>query len=398
MVGNETFDDLGPGMHVLREAEPLKRAGTMAAQMRAELCATLPQADATLADRSTLPPLDTRTLGTLRVLAQHVARAERMADRTRERAVVEVGHRLSGVGAGLAVHPDTIRDRAAAVEAARAELVAAERAIAEHEAAMAVPEEAEVVSRVATSDDELTLGHQQPHEASLRVRRSRAIGAIVASFGLVLLVVALDLLPLWAALLLPLAASLWAIRYLKPGADDFDAADGREETSSFLADVSAATDELFGARRASQEVAAQAALLDAARGRAEEDVRVAERAWHELAGPDVDVADVQAVVQRFDPQHEDARVLAAETVGVRAAEAVVHQFRQRWVALWREIGLPIPTASDGEQAVTDLAARVGRPIVLVGPATVRGADLARVAPAAPVVVLHGPTEVDPDLS
>jgi hypothetical protein len=228
------------------------------------------------------------------------------------------------------------------------------------------------------------------------VRRSRAIGAIVASFGVVLLLVAFDLVALWAALLLPLVASLWALRYLRP--EDPDEDDDRGEASSFLADVTAATDELFGARRASQEVAAREALLDAARGRAEEDVRVAERAWHDLAGPDVDVSEVEAVVQRFDPQHEDARVLAAETVGVRAAEAVVHQFRQRWLAFWREIGLPTPDASEGEQAVADLAARVARPVVLVGPATVRGADVARVAPAAPVVVLHGPTEADPGVS
>ncbi|MGH9274225.1 MAG: hypothetical protein ACRDZU_06215, partial [Acidimicrobiales bacterium] len=140
MEANEPFDDLGPGLHVLREAEPLKRAGSMAARMRAELCATLPQAEAALAGRSSLPPIDVATLATLQVLSRRVARAERIAARTRERAVVDVGQRLATTGSGLAVHPTTVRERAAELERARAALVDAERALVDHAAEAAAAE------------------------------------------------------------------------------------------------------------------------------------------------------------------------------------------------------------------------------------------------------------------
>lgn len=401
MGANDAYNDLGPGLHILREAEPLKRAGTMAAQLHADLCATLPQADAALAERTGLPPIDVATLATLQVLSRRVARAERIAARTRERAVVDVSQRLSTTGSGIAVHPATVRERAAALEAARAELADAQRAVADHAAELADAEAAAVAEAAHTTVDaevdEPPDGTEAPAPKpgpSPRVRRSRSLGVLVASFGVTLLLVGFDAMALWAALLFPLAASLWAMRYLRPRPGD--TAD-LEEASTFLAEVAASTDDLFGARRRSQDLAEQAVRLDAARTRAEEEVRVAERAWHELAGADVDVADVEAVVKRFDPQHEDAKLVAGETAGVRATDAVVHQFRQRWLAFWRELGMTAPEPADGEQAVDQLAARLGRPIVLVGPAAVRGPDLARAAPAAPVVVLEGPPE-DPGVS
>ncbi len=385
----------------------------MAAQMRAELCATLPQADATLAARAALPAIDVTTLTTLQALARRVARAERIASRTLERAVIEVGQRLAVTGDGLAVHPTTIRDRAAAVDAARAALADAEQALhahaAEQAASLEAAEAAEQAGLRAAGEATRSPDVDEPPDAgrvhlpppgtegpSLRVRRSRALGVIVASFGLLLVALGLDLAPLWAALLLPLAASLWALRYLRP-AEQVDHSYHRE-SSSLLAEISAITDDRFDAQRVGRDLADRATLLGATRDRAEEDLRVAERAWHELAGAEVDVDDVESVVRRFDPQHEDARVLAAETVGVRAADVVLHQFRQRWVAFWRELDLPAPDAAHGEQAVQDLATKVQRPIVLVGPATAKATEIARVAPAAPVVVLHGSADDEAGLS
>jgi hypothetical protein len=214
----------------------------------------------------------------------------------------------------------------------------------------------------------------------------------VAALGLGLVLLAVDAVPLWASLLPALAASLWAMRYLAPRDDDDDDAEARAATSSFLAEVGANTDELFGVRRAVRDADEHSALLTSRRDRAREDVRVAERAWHELAGADTDIDALEDVVRRFDPQHEDARLLAAETVGVRAAEVVLHHFQQRWLAFWRELGLDAPVPAAGEAAVRALGERVRKPIVLVGPATPLGADLARVAPAAPVVVLDGPVD------
>ncbi len=401
MGADSSYDDLGPGLHVLREAEPLKRAGAMAARLRADLCATLPQAEAALADRSALPLLDKTTLSTLEILARRVARAERIATRTRDRAVIEVGQHLAVAGSGLAIHPTTIRDRAAAVDAARRDLIAAERALAEREAELAAAEE-RAVEEAARAQAELEAAAAQTVDrvAALgtgvtpAVRRSRAVGTIIAALGLGLVLLALGAVPLWLALVPALLASLWALWYLKPRdeEEEDDDPEGRAVASRLLAEVGATTDEVFGARRASLAADDQLTLVGSRRDRAQELVRVAERAWHDLAGEDVDIDAVEEVVQRFDPQHEDARLLAAETVGVRAAEVVLHHFQQRWLAFWRELGLEPPAPQAGEAAVAELSVKVSRPIVLVGPATELGTDLARVAPAAPVVVLDGPIE------
>jgi hypothetical protein len=42
--------------------------------------------------------------------------------------------------------------------------------------------------------------------------------------------------------------------------------------------------------------------------------------------------------------------------------------------------------------VRELAQRVTRPVVMVGPATARATELARVAPSATIVVLDGATD------
>lgn len=399
MEDNEAYEDLGPGLHVLREAEPLKRAGAMAARLRAELCATAPQAEAALAARSALPPIDVATLDTLQVLSHRVARAERVAARTRERAVRDLGQRLAGTGSVLAIHPATIRERAATVEMARAALVEAERALAaQASGAEELPPPVEVSQQAALTEVDQPVARTRRPGPPPAVRRSRSLGAIVAAFGMTLLVLGFGLLPLWAALLFPLAASLWALRYLQPPRPAAHRSAPQGEASALLAEVSASADELFAARRADEERAERRALLERSRERAEEEVRVAERAWHEVAGAGCDVSEVEAVIRRFDPQHADALLAAAQTAGVRATDAVLHQFRQRWVAFWRELGMAAPDPADGERAVDELAARVARPIVLVGPAAAWGPDLARVAPASPVVVLEGPVEGEPVLS
>ncbi len=122
MVTHLTLEDLGPGLHVMREVDPLKQAGPMATSLGADLCATLPQAEAALEERSTLPTVDPATLSALEVLARRIARAQRIAIRTRDRAVVEAEQRLAGVGSGVAVHPSTIRERASTSRTASAML------------------------------------------------------------------------------------------------------------------------------------------------------------------------------------------------------------------------------------------------------------------------------------
>jgi hypothetical protein len=150
--------------------------------------------------------------------------------------------------------------------------------------------------------------------------------------------------------------------------------------------MAASTDEAFGARRATEARSDLLVLLQAQRDRAEEDLRVAERSWSDLAGDDA-VEDVEAVVRRFDPQHEEARAVAQDAVGVRAASTLLARALERWEQGWRSLGVePAPVAD--EAWVQRLAERMARPIVLVGEAAERGAPLVAAAPAAPVVVVE----------
>ena len=81
------------------------------------------------------------------------------------------------------------------------------------------------------------------------------------------------------------------------------------ESTSLLQQVAASTDEVFGARRATEARSELLVLLQAQRDRAEEDVRVAERSWHDLAGDDAveDVDDGRAAVRSAAPGGARAR-------------------------------------------------------------------------------------------
>ena len=114
-----------------------------------------------------------------------------------------------------------------------------------------------------------------------------------------------------------------------------DEVEDTSESTSLLQQVAATTDEAFGARRAAAARDDQLLLLRAQRDRAMEEVRVAERAWRDLAGDDP-VEDVEAVVRRFDPQHQDALEVAQETVG-RAGR--VHAARPRAGAVDRGLAV-----------------------------------------------------------
>jgi hypothetical protein len=392
---DDEHEALGAGLHVLDDPYPLKRAGHLAARMRADLCATLPQVSAAIDARAGLPTLDGQGVDGLRALAARLAQAQRIVDSTQARAVEEVAERMAQTGSAVAVHPASIRDRAAAVVAARQRLATTEQALDDHHAAVAAaPVEPDTWSLelpdgpgpgVPTLDGEA--GRASPP----RGRAARAIGVIVLAFGLGLATLALDLAPLWAALIPTLLASLWALRYLQPHDGDADA-DDRAATTSLLREVAASTDEVFGARRATASLDQARARLAADRDQAQEALRVAERAWHDLAGPEVDVDDVEAVVRRFDPQHLDALTVAGETPSVRAATMLLGQLQVQWAAAWGGDQATVPSPSEAEAAVERAAELRSRPVVLVGPATERAQELAAAVPAAPVIVLDGPLD------
>lgn len=386
-MGATSLQDLGPGLHVRREVDPEQRAATLAAELGAELCRTGVEVEGVLTARRSLSPLDGPTLAALEGLARRLERAHGMLDRTRQRAEAAAGARLSAAGA-LAIHPDTVRERAARLVDARHQLQRAEEAVAEHEAiALGDADEADDADGSATSAAVVPASAPRTAAASMRLQRNRAVGALVAAFGLGLILLALGVVPLWAALVPPLLAALWALRVLRPAGP---AEAGPSEESSHLSEVGAFTDELFGARRRSWEHDSESARRAAERSRAEEELRVAERAWRDLAGEHADPAAVEDVVRRFDPQHEEAALIAAESVGVRAVEAARRQLVDRWVEAWEGLGRDVPAAEGAPAAVAALRAEAGRAVLLVGEAADHGADVARAAPLAPVVVLVGP--------
>lgn len=330
---------LDPGLHVRTDAFPVALAETLAAEFDADLCTTAPEAEAILAAVSAHPALTAEALDLLGELTGRLVAAQRIADRTLERAAAAVGERLAATGSGVAIHPSAVRERADAVVAARTALAAAVAAVEAWEADVdsvapvaepAPPVEAELPATVAPT----------------RTRR---------------------------------------------GFFSFFRRRGREvedttESTSLLQQVAASTEEVFGARRAIAARDEELVLLGAQRIRAQEELRVAERAWQDLAGDDA-VEDVDEVVRRFDPQHEDARDVARDTVGVRAVMTLLEGARARWEEAWRSFDVEPPASADLD-AMDAMATRLSRTVIVVGPAVDFAELLALAAPAGAVVAVE----------
>lgn len=65
------------------------------------------------------------------------------------------------------------------------------------------------------------------------------------------------------------------------------------------------------------------------------DVELALRRWHQVAGQNVEPDDLERVLARFDPHHDTVVRLATEHPAVRAAERAVADRRRAWVRGWR---------------------------------------------------------------
>lgn len=402
MVGSdddyEDHDHLGPGLHTFEEAHPLKRAGHLAARLGADLCATLPQVVAAIEVREALPTVGTDDIAALRSLARRMSAAQRIATATHTRAAEEVAERLTSSGGGVAVHSLSVRQRAEAVEARRVALLSTERELAAHDAdaaavtteVAAVPDPGPPAPRTEPFSPSWITDVASEPAGVLRARRLRAIGAIVAAAAAGLMLTAIGVVELWAALIPTLLACLWALRHLQPRHhhDDPD----RRATSEMLQEIAVVTDRAFGSRRAGTTHEGARAQIVLQRDQALEEVRVAERRWRDLAGEGADVADVEAVVRRLDPQHHAALAAATETASVRAAGSLVAQLDDRWRQVWIDLGGTPPDPAEAVAAVEWLADVTIRPVVLVGPAIDRAEDLVMAVPTAPVIVLNGPID------
>ena len=339
-----------PGLTVHQLAAPHDDAPRLATDLDAVLCTTRGEADEHIASCKEIPLLDPASIDALRGAARRLAAARRIVAATLDRAAAEVGERLAATGTGVAVHPSAVRDRAAAVLTARQEVVDAEDALRAHQAQV----DAAAAARAAVREAEVADWELVPAEGNAaparRGRRRSLLG------------------------------------WLRGSSDQGDS-DDTGEVSSLLRQVAETTDEAFGARRAAAARDDQLVLRRAQRDRALEDLRVAERAWRDLAGDDP-VEAVEEVVRRFDPQHQGALAIARDTAGVRAVERLLADAEANWTQAWASAGHETPPVDD-PAALDDLVRSATRAVVLVGAATERAEDLARAAPAAVVVVVEG---------
>ncbi len=327
------------------DAEPVQRAPLLAAELGADLCATRAQGDVLLEQLSAFPRLDAGALEKLRSLTARVAAARRIVDGTLDRAAVEVGERLAATGSGVAVHQSTVRDRAGAVVAARAALAAAEEQVRleeAHFASLVVPSPLPPLPPLPSPVDLFVDEPPTP-------RRRGFLG------------------------------------FFRRGHRDVE---DTSESTSLLQQMAATTDQAFGARRANAAREDALTLLGVQRDRAHEDVRVAERMWHDLAG-EQSVDDVESVVRRFDPQHQEALAIADETIEVRAVSTLLNRALGEWEAFWRATGVEPPASAD-QAGVDEMAERLTRPVVLVAEAVDVAHELAAAVPAATVVVVQRP--------
>lgn len=332
------------GLQVHFDAEPMMRASELADELHGDLCATRQEAEHVLRQLGAYPPLDADGIANIKQLSERVAAAQRILERTVDRAARDVGDRLAAVGTGLAIHPTTVRERAAAVLAARDRLREAAERLVEAEAQADADEAAAAAAADEQQSEAPATGSGDP---SRPVRRGL--------FG--------------------------RGRAARARRDD-----DTTESTLLLQQVAAATDEAFGIRRAHDARADALLLLTAQRDRAREDLRVAHRAWHDLAG-ESNVEDVEEVVRRFDPQLQEAREVAQDAIGVRAVSTLLQQATERWAEGWRSLGQDPPASVDHEW-VESMARRMTRPVVLVADATALGERFVDVAPAAPVLVVE----------
>jgi hypothetical protein len=329
-----------PGLHLHTHPRPLVRAKELAEQLDGRLCTTVKEADVLLDDLSTLPALEAEALSTLGALADRVQTAQRISARTVDRAAEQVGERLAATGSGVAVHPTAVRDRAARVVAAR--------------------------EAVAAAEERLRVGEEEAERARAEAAEQPGPAHLVPT-------------PVASLVDEPPARRRWFRRRREAEVED------TSESTSLLQQVAATTDEVFGARRAAAARNDQLLLLRAQRDRAVEEVRVAERSWRDLAGDDP-VEDVEAVVRRFDPQHQDALEVAQDTVGVRAVSALVSRALAQWIEGWQSYGFEEPAVDPDDMGA--VVARGTAPVVVAGGAAERAEAIVQAAPAAPVVAVE----------
>ncbi len=368
-----------PGLHEVMAKDPSEKALQLVDELGGELV-TSDQIEATierrtsgtrspvrelLERRAVARPADrVRTVADidgLGALARGLARADRIVAGTEANMVEAVGQRVSG--GGISVHPDSIRSAASELVEARAEVATIRGQLSElNDAAMdslverGAEERAAAVEKPPEPRSTGTLGRSGKRRITGVILMS--VGVAVVLGGLLFAVAGPVAL---VVLVLPIVAIAWAIRAARADISDLD---GKEAASDNLAQISARTDEVFGAAPAEESagsgipasVGAQLRLVESQLELAEERVRSATSTWHELAGSDADPGDVDRVLRERDPQYFAAVDLVSQTSQARAAGAHLRRVRARWNVAWGVLGEDPPSPADAEAAVRELAA------------------------------------------
>jgi hypothetical protein len=96
------------------------------------------------------------------------------------------------------------------------------------------------------------------------------------------------------------------------------------------------------AARAEQRWMAQRAHLETIKDRAMEQLRLANRHWESLAGPESDAHDIEGVLRTRDPHYVAIGAAAEVSPTMRTVNAVRDRTAARWQEAWASVGYDDP--------------------------------------------------------
>lgn len=370
-VGTHPFDaDEILGVRVVRDRDPEHAARQLAEELHAEVVRDLDHAERAFAARAeagraeavvlgdderrdlearaavadATDAVDDAMLRDLRELAGELQVTSRIRANTEAEMTETLNRRLSATS-GVAVHPTAIRQAAAQVTDAEADL-------ADCDASLRELGERPVPARFIMDDDPFDGGPSMFDEEGLEQNR-RAVGmsmGVAAMFaGAALVLLSTTSVPVVVDVVLFVVGVVLAVLLAMRNRRTSEHRDlGEEQASALLAQ--AAGGDLAAPAPApavtEQEWLSRRAQLDAARERALERLRAARRHWESLAGVDADPHDVDSLLRVRDPQFELIGSASKTSPTVRSVSAVHRRVQARWRVAWAAVGYDEPPPLD----------------------------------------------------
>ena len=305
--------------------------------------------------------IDDASLAELRELAAALGTTERIRTRTELEFTENLNRRLSA-SSGMAVHPESIKQAAAAVVDAESEVDGIDAAIA---GLGERPEPEQIVLDAPTTVPEMF-----DDEGLERQRRSRAfalgVGTIFAGAALAMLSIGIAVIIPIAVFVAGLAIAGIVMARSYSGRKDRGAAEASALLVAATGNAERSTEAAARDRLAEEEWLARRAQLDADRERSLERVRSARRHWETLAGPDADPHDLESVLRMHDPQFVITDAATRTSPTVRTVNAVHRKAMARWRIAWAALGYDdAPAVEDFEAQLIRLGGRSGSQAQLV---------------------------------